>query len=107
MIPFRFFRPTERRLRVVTLMPHDVLAALCWRDNEFLTLLDMTGLPDGIQVVSLHADELPMCFRLVVYHPSFDVAPEGERPPELLLTRRAIRLRHVKADVYAVEADHG
>lgn len=110
MIPFRFFRPAgagARRLKVVTLSPHDVLAALCWQDNEFLTLLDMTGLPDGIEVVSLHADELPRCFRIVVYHPSFDVVPEGERPPELPLMRRAIILRHVEGDVYIVEGDHG
>jgi hypothetical protein len=107
MIPFRFFRPAERRLKVVTLSPHDVLAALCWQENEFLMLLDMTGLPEGSEVVSVHADELPRCFRIVVYNSSFDLVPEGERPPELTLSRQAIKLRRAQGDTYTVEAEDG
>lgn len=107
MTPFRFFRPAERRLRVVTLSPHDVLAALCWQENEFLTLLRMTGVPEWSEVISVHADELGRCFRVVVYNSSFDLVPEGERPPELTLSRQVIKLRRVQGDTYAEEAEDG
>jgi hypothetical protein len=96
------FVPPERRLRLVHLSPQQVLNCLCWRRREALPLLDVTGLPDGMRVVSLHADAERHCFIVLVYHPSFDEVPEGECPPLLTPLMVAVRLVPDPADPFTL-----
>lgn len=97
------FRPPDRRLRLIHLSPQQVLNCLCWRPREVLPLLDGTGLPDGMQVVSLHADWERHCITVLVHHPSFDEVPDGELPPELTDSRMvAVRLVPDTADPFTL-----
>jgi hypothetical protein len=88
----------ERRFRAVRLNPWDVLQALRLRERGPAALFDcegdadggFDGLPENATVVSLHSEEVPCCFVVVLYHPSWDVVPDGERPPSLRLRRVAV-----------------
>jgi hypothetical protein len=78
-------RVLERRFRAVRLDPWDVLQAL--RGHGPAALLAFEDLPEDATVVSLHAEEVPCSFVVVLYHPSWDVVPDGEWPPSLRLRR--------------------
>ena len=75
----------ERRVKLVSLRHGDVLdwfasAVKGW--PQCITLPRLTGLPEDVTILGVHQDFHRRQFVFLVSHPSFEVVPEGQIPPD-------------------------
>ncbi len=89
-----FFKAPERRFRVLWVSPELMANAVvnlgCQFVQEYVTEGLPEGLPEGTTVQSVTYDYIRDAFGFRVYHESFDVVPDCEFPPELLVTMRVV-----------------
>lgn len=76
------FADLQRRFRILRLSPRDVLRLLYGsKRGDYLELYTLAGLPDDVEIISVTTEWEPICFALMVYHPSFELVRDGEIPP--------------------------
>jgi hypothetical protein len=73
----------ERRVKLLRLDPQRVLDLFNANTAEYLALPRLDGVPEGTEVLGVHADWEPHCISLLLYHPSWPEVRPGEMPPRV------------------------
>lgn len=93
----------EARYKLVAINHYWVLDVLrSWSDPaQYLRLPRIAGIPDGAEIEDVHDDWRSKQFILRLWHPSFDIVPDGEQIPflsELPLQVDLVQLRRSSED---------
>lgn len=87
---------TDRRWKLLTLHAADVIDLfLPWgRCLECFSqlALDPEEIPEGYRIDDVWYDNMAQGWRLLIYHPSFDIVPPAEIPPPVTQGYRAFYL---------------
>ena len=92
----------ERRYKCVNISPEHILDLFREPKQEILYRLGFEGIPEDAEVVTLMADPINHVVRFLIWHPSFDVVPEGDYTPSV---QGVVELRFRKVEGYEVVPD--
>jgi hypothetical protein len=100
------FKELKRRRKIVSVDPQFIIMLLNFASQrqKIVMLPVMDEIPEGTEVLAIHADYYSGQIHLHAVHPSFDVVAEGERPPEFVLMGGDWRAVYV--DTFSTLVDH-
>lgn len=82
----------EPRLKLARIDKQQMLTAVCWwHRGDSITLSRFVGIPEDTRVLEVSYDIAHRGFVLLLWHPSFELIPDGAEPPFV-----QTRLEHVK-----------
>lgn len=73
----------DRRWKTFTLHPNTIVNIFSEKIYEYFNRLRIVNLPPDFVIDNLFYEEMNQAFRFVIYHPSFDVVPMDEIPPQV------------------------
>lgn len=92
----------ERRFKCVSISPECILDLFREPKQEVLYRLGFEGIPEDAEVTTLMMDPINHVVRFLIWHPSFDVVPEGEYTPSV---KGAVALCFRRVEGYEVVPD--
>jgi hypothetical protein len=87
--------------------PHFILDVLNGLPREIYGLCTDDQTPEGTKVISVYACHERRSIGLLISHPSFDIVPDGEMPPDhvpMFASRRAFRRKPSELESISINA---
>ena len=73
----------ERRFKCVSISPECILDLFREPNTSLLYRFHFQGIPEDAEVLAVQADSIDHVVRFLIWHPSFDVVPDGQYTPSV------------------------